>query len=148
MLVTQAIVMAGLVGFALNDPSRGLGSTVFWVALIAFGSATQDLVIDAYRIELLDESQMGAGAAMNSIGYRIAILVAGGGCLILAQLAGWTTAYLAMAGLMAVGMIVTLVCTDHAQSWTQRRTSGSYADLLHKAVIAPFADLMTRPGWP
>jgi PAT family beta-lactamase induction signal transducer AmpG len=144
MLLTQGLVMAGLVGLALNDPHAGLATTVFWVALVAFGSATQDLVIDAYRIELLDEAQLGAGAAMNTVGYRVAILVAGGGCLILAQWLGWTAAYLCMAALMGLGMAIALIAPPTAPV---PRAGGGYRALLRTAVVAPFADFVRRPGW-
>ncbi|TAK99816.1 MAG: MFS transporter [Rhodospirillaceae bacterium] len=145
MLVAQALLIVGLVGLGFTDPAAGLRSTVMWAVVVAFASATQDLAIDAYRIELLDASQLGAGAAMNSVGYRVALLVAGGGALILAQLIGWSGAYVAMAVLTAVGFITALVAPTAPTSVTP--VTGGYGVWMHHAVVEPLADFLKRPGW-
>src|SRR3546814_7054753 len=82
--------------------------------LVAFFSASQDIVVDAYRIESLEESEQGAGAAAYVLGYRVGILAAGAGALLLADAAGWFLAYLAMAGLMLVGLATVLASPEPA----------------------------------
>ena len=106
MLCSQIILIVAILGMAGTDPSApgGLWWTVFWAVMVAFASATQDIVIDAYRTEILEPAKLGAGAATLTLGYRIAMLVSGGGALIVAGFAGWGWAYSAMAALVLVGV--------------------------------------------
>ena len=83
-----------------------------WRLLVAFLSASQDIVIDAYRVELLEERQQGAGAAAVVIGYRVAMLLAGAGALVIAQFAGWFWAYAAMAGCLGLGIVTVLLAPE------------------------------------
>src|SRR3546814_6311455 len=86
--------------------------TVFWAVVVAFASATQDIAIDAYRTEILEEELLGAGAANIVFGYRVAMLAGGGGALIIAGLAGWFWAYAAMAALVLVGIATVLLSPE------------------------------------
>lgn len=165
MLLSQIVLLVAVGMMAPLDPSEpdGLWRVVFWAVIVAFASATQDIVIDAYRTEILDDSQLGAGSANLVFGYRIAMLVSGGGALILAGYGGWTIAYGVMAGFVLVGMITVSVNpeprtrrsaeSDHLEAAGAQRLAGlpdglrSAALWIHGAVICPFAEFMTRPGW-
>ena len=105
MLVCQALIMLGLWLVAGADPSRSLGIIAVFAVLVGFSSATQDIAIDAWRIEVAEDAKQGAMAAAYSWGYRIAIIVAGAVPLLLAQAYGWNFSYAVMAALMTVGIL-------------------------------------------
>ncbi|WP_447556324.1 AmpG family muropeptide MFS transporter [Vreelandella sp. EE22] len=109
MLVAQATIVAGLVGMAGIDPVGNL----FWVAafalLVAFGSATQDIAVDAYRIESAGDDLQAAMSSTYIIGYRCGLIAAGAGALYIASAFSWYVAYLAMAALMGVGVLTVLI---------------------------------------
>ena len=104
MLVCQGLIMLGLWLIAGSDPSRSLGAIAVFAVLVGLASATQDIAIDAWRIESADESRQGAMAAAYQWGYRIAIITAGAAPLLLADAYGWNFSYALMAVLMGVGI--------------------------------------------
>ncbi|HYG25361.1 MAG TPA: MFS transporter [Caulobacteraceae bacterium] len=104
MLTMQALVIVGLWLIAGTDPAADLPRMAILAVLVGFTAATQDIVIDAWRIEAVDESRQGAMAAAYQWGYRIAMIVAGAVPLILADQYGWNLSYAVMAGLMGVGV--------------------------------------------
>lgn len=112
LLATQVCLMAAIFGLGLTDPKTDLFMTALMAFAVAFFSSSQDIVIDAYRIELLTEDQQGAGAANIVTGYRLGMWVAGAGALYLADQAGWSTAYTAMAILVLVGVVTVLVLPE------------------------------------
>lgn len=149
LLASQILVAGCMVGLGSSDPAQNLWLTAAWAMALAFASATLDIVSDAYRVESLDEDQLGAGAATFVFGYRIAMMVSGGGALIIAHWAGWFWAYGAMAALMAVGMVATLISPEPERAGIDLHGAEEKNILiwLREAVIAPFADFMGRPGW-
>ena len=129
LLASQLAIIGGLIGMALANPLDGLNSLVWFALIVAFASATQDIALDAYRIESAAVEKQAALAAMYQTGYRLATIWAGAGVLwIAARAAGdvtggtsqsglqmssaWTTAYLVMAASMLVGVIATLLAPD------------------------------------
>lgn len=104
MLVTQAFVILGLWLIAGSDPGRNLPAVAGFAVLVGFAGATQDIVIDAWRIEAVDESRQGAMAAAYQWGYRVAMIVAGAVPLVLAEAYNWNFSYAVMAALMGVGV--------------------------------------------
>lgn len=139
ILVTQFALLLGIAGMASTSPSESLwflGCCALWVA---FASASQDVVIDAYRTDVLSREQRGAGAAAGVLGYRIAMLVSGALALILSEQIGWKLTYLLMAALMAVAMLGTLLAPDAQQPPNPPRT-------LTEAVLAPLRELFGKPG--
>lgn len=139
MLLTQLALVAGIAGMAVSSPNSNLwllGCLALWVA---FASASQDIVIDAYRTDLLPANERGMGAAVSVLGYRIAMLASGGLALILADQIGWRQTFFAMAVLMGVGMMTSLVAPEPALRGTPPRS-------LRDAVVGPLRDLMSRPG--
>jgi PAT family beta-lactamase induction signal transducer AmpG len=108
MLMAQAVIMVGLWLVSGADPANKLWLVAAFAVLVAFASATQDVVIDAWRIEAAGEERQGAMAAMYQWGYRIAILTAGIAPLLLAERLDWSFAYATMAALMAIGVAAVL----------------------------------------
>lgn len=105
MLVTQAVVIFGLWSISGLNPATSLMQVAAFAVLVGFFGATQDIVIDAWRIEAADDSRHGAMAAAYQMGYRVAQIVAGAVPLVLADLYNWNLSYAVMAGLMAFGVI-------------------------------------------
>lgn len=112
MLLAQFVIALALLGIAFTDPRTHLWLVAVWAILAAFGSATQDIAIDAYRIEAVTRDRQGAMAATYVFGYRVALLAAGAGALHIAASADWSMAYGAMAALMAVGILTTLIIRE------------------------------------
>ncbi len=136
---TQLALIAGMVGMALTTPDESmllLGLFALWVAFV---SASQDIVIDAYRTDILAPAERGVGAAVGVFGYRIAMLVSGGLALILADQIGWRSAYLAMALLMLIGITATLWAPEPQAPPAPPQT-------LRAAVIEPLKDFFVRAG--
>jgi len=217
-ILFQIGLMAAIAVLGSFDPAAAPTATAACAVVVAFLSASQDIVIDAYRIELLDEDQQGAGSAMTQYGYRIGMLASGAGALYLAAFFSWFAAYVAMAALMGVGILAVLMtreptvrrvirgASDDAgmalrvgaiclaavaailvflavyngilaalpkPAWIaniaatltaagtpvalffllpkpDRSKSGWYVELhawLDDAIVKPFADMATRPGW-
>lgn len=158
MLLAQLGIVAGLIGLGGSDSHSQLQQIALFAVWVAFCSATQDVVIDAYRIESVVPEYQGAMAATYVLGYRIALLMAGAGTFYIADYASWQVAYFAMASAMSVGLVTTLCikepehkCSDeamlrenadvkHRNIW--RRLSMSFVD----AVLNPFVDFFGRNG--
>ncbi len=119
---------------------------------MAFLSASQDIVIDAWRVESLNRDQQAPGAAMIQSGYRIGMLVSGAGGLLIAAYAGWFAAYATMAALLSVGLLVFLLGPEPRVSTETSGAAGSgwqaIGQAFATAVIGPFRDFMHRPLWP
>ncbi len=112
MLLAQIGIACGLIGMAITDPSASIEQVAFFALLVAFSSATQDITIDAYRIEAADVRYQGAMAATYQFGYRVAMIVAGAGALFLAEFWTWPIAYLCMAACVSIGLITVLVISE------------------------------------
>ncbi len=146
LLFVQLLLAAAIVALGTCDPMQNLGLMAAIALAVAFLSASQDIVIDAYRVELLEERQQGAGAAAVVIGYRLAMLLAGAGALVVAELAGWFWAYAAMAACLSVGMVTVLLAPEPEGSLSNHAATASPAAWFKVAVIEPFADFLRRDG--
>ncbi len=165
MLVAQLGVALGLVGLAVTDPAQHLTYIAGFALVVAFGAATQDVALDAYRIEAVVKECQGAMAATYILGYRIALLVAGAGALYIADLDSWPSAYLTMAALMLVGIVTVLAISEPEQSverdaylretrvisFVERSTHvpprvRSAMVWFIGAVVCPFVDFFARNG--
>jgi PAT family beta-lactamase induction signal transducer AmpG len=112
LLAAQIGVAIGLVALAFTRPELGVTSLVVWVLFASFAGATQDSAVDAYRIEIAPATAQAALAATYTLGYRVGLILAGAGALYIAEFSGWRSAYLWMAGLMALPIIATLVSRE------------------------------------
>jgi PAT family beta-lactamase induction signal transducer AmpG len=107
-LVSQVALIFMLLGLGSCDPRDHVWTTAFWAFGVAFCSAIQDIVVEAYRIEVVDINQRGSAASSTYIGYRLGMMMSGYGALFLAATYSWETSYFIMAGLMGIGLIATL----------------------------------------
>ncbi len=175
LLLAQCAIVAGLAGMAFTDPQASLTPLVLCALLVAFGSATQDIALDAYRIESASVERQAALAATYQTGYRLAMIWAGAGALWIAARASdglsgyqpqaWTVAYLVMAASMAVGIVTVLFAPEpapgagreslaaeralaaqlRARGMSERRAR--LLAWLRGAVVGPFADFVQRYRW-
>ena len=156
LLFAQMLIVAGLCGMAFNDPRVSLTPLVWCALAVAFGSATQDIALDAYRIESADTERQAALAATYQTGYRRAMIWAGAGVLWLAaraevagtagyQSGAWQVAYLAMAASMAVGMLTVLLSPEPVPR--PLAPARNAAEWLRGALVEPFADFLGRYRW-
>ncbi len=159
-LTIQIPLVAAIVALGMCDPKRNLGVMAVLAAVVAFLSASQDIVIDAWRIEILPLDLQGPGAAMTQTGYYLGMLASGAGALAIAARFSWFAAYATMAALMFVGMLTFLLGPepsvsaktserDRIRLLTRHERHGWKAaeDWLSTAVIGPFADFMRRKSW-
>ena len=156
LLLSQLAILVGLVAMSFNDPQLALTPVVWGALAVAFGSATQDIALDAYRIESADTSRQAALAAAYQTGYRLAMIWSGAGVLWIAacaqdpalatyQHSAWQTAYLVMAASMVLGVVTVLFSPEPAaRPLTPARNA---LDWLHGALVAPFADFLQRYRW-
>ena len=157
LLVAQIAVMCGLAGMALANPSVALQPMVVWALVTAFASATQDIALDAYRIESAPAKEQPALAASYQTGYRLAMIWSGAGVLWLAaraelsggavgyQNAAWQLAYLVMAASMLVGIVTVLISPEPKR--IELPAARSAAEWLQSTLIEPFADFFRRYKW-
>ena len=156
LLLSQAVIMAGLVGMAFNDPSQLLGPLVACALAVAFASATQDIALDAYRIESAEVNAQAVLAATYQTGYRLAMIWAGAGVLWIAAgvqgsevtgyvQAAWQTAYLVMALSLLPGMLMVLGSPEPVPA--PMKPARNVAEWLQGAVMDPFADFWRRYRW-
>ena len=153
MLIAQLGIVAGLLGMAGLDPSAALMPVALFSVFVAFCSATQDIAIDAYRIEAVAVEDQGAMAATYQLGYRVALLVSGAGALYLSEFFSWDAAYTVMAACMLVGLVTVLIINEPAGNvaaaanddrggFGPDRVVAWFGD----AVIGPFAEFFRRNG--
>ena len=165
MLLAQIGIGLGLAGMAVSNIQTDATQLAFFALFVAFASATQDITVDAYRIEAVEKDLQGAMAATYVFGYRIALLVAGAGAFYLAEFSSWPVAYLCMAALMLVGVATTLVIKEPKVDDTaasrrletrvenllgirnpRRNLAARFAAWFSDAVVSPFVDFFSRNG--
>ncbi|MBV8392588.1 MAG: MFS transporter [Alphaproteobacteria bacterium] len=166
MLLAQTGITCGLLAMSTCDPRTDLWSLVVFALVVAFSSATQDIAMDALRIEATDESLQGATAATYQLGYRIAVLAASAGALYIAQFGSWPLAYQVMAALGLVGVATTLLTPEPKRRVVAGTTEreGKVAEFaarlgplphwlreslifLYGAIVCPFVDFFIRYRW-
>ncbi|MBU1391926.1 MAG: AmpG family muropeptide MFS transporter [Gammaproteobacteria bacterium] len=172
MLFAQLLLVGAILGMSFSDPLKDLERLALFALMVAFASATQDIVIDAFRIESAPEKMQAALAAAYQVGYRSAMIVATAGALTIAawvepgntayNLVAWQTSYLIMAGLMSVGILTTLFsrepkvdtrAADATELALKQRLSATYPSAIaagmswvYTASILPFIDFFKRYG--
>lgn len=162
MLLSQTVVIGALVALSQGDPVNGLEMIALAAVLLAFGSATQDIAVDAWRIEVAPVEEQPLMAAITTLGYRLGLLTAGAGALFMATRPSWETAYLVMAAAMLVGVAGALLANrtpepegpaaGEAEIGEALERSGigrrgaRATQFLYRAVVAPFVDFFARHG--
>jgi PAT family beta-lactamase induction signal transducer AmpG len=137
MLITQATLVATIAALGLTQPSQAPWTVAAVAVLVTFCSASQDIVLDAYRRELLQDNELGLGSSLYINGYRLAMLVAGAGALLLADQMPWRYVYYTMAAVMALGLVITLCAPEPAGDVRAPES-------LRQAVLEPFLDYFRR----
>lgn len=150
-IALQLLLIGAVIALALSEPQHHLQRMALLAVVVAFLSASQDVVIDAWRVEILSPDQQGPGAGMIQTGYRIGMLVAGAGALFIADRAGWFAAYAAMAGLLLIGVITFALSPEPAAPLIARKPRPHGFNALRRwfgtAIGGPFADFAQRPLW-
>lgn len=147
MFLAQFGIAAGLVGMSLCNVHSQLQWIAAFALLVAFSSATQDITLDAYRIEIVDKQLQGAMAAAYVLGYRVALLMAGAGAFYLAEYWTWSVAYQSMAALMGIGVFTTLLVSEPirtASPYPSGKTS--FTEVLKQSIVDPFVEFFRRNG--
>lgn len=147
-LLIQLLLMASVVALGAVDPHGDAARLAAAALAVAFLSASQDIVIDAYRIESFDDDEQGAGSAATQVGYRFGLLAAGAGALYLADAIDWTWAYAVEAALVLAGVTAILAGPEprRGRGVEAGAVARTPAGWLAGAVIEPFADFLGRPG--
>lgn len=139
MLLTQVLLLVSISGMGFLSPALNLWTIAYLSAAVAFFSASQDIVLDAYRRELLPDVELGLGNAIHVQAYRLSGLVPGALALILADLMPWHMVFVIVAGFMFIGIVMTLVIDEAIKDPTPPQT-------MREAVIEPFRDFIGRSG--
>jgi len=142
-IAIQIPLMAAIAGLGFTDPAADVLPTAILATLVGFLSASQDIVIDAIRIELLEEDEQGAGAAATQGGYRIGLLIAGAGALLLSDYVPWSAVFLALAACMPIGMVAVLLAREPVAG--ERKTARNIGEFIRDGVVAPFEEFLKRP---
>ena len=140
LLVTQAALLLSIPLFGRLHPTLDLWSIAYLAGVVAFFSASQDVVIDAYRRELLPDVELGLGNAIHVNAYKIASLIPGALSLILADHLAWDAVFLITALFMLPGLAMTLLVSEPDIKQGAPKT-------LRQAVVEPFHEFVTRNGW-
>ena len=156
LLLSQLAIVVGLIAMSFNDPRLALEPVVWGALAVALGSATQDIALDAFRIESAGTERQAALAAAYQTGYRLAMIWAGAGCLWIAaraevpelasyQHSAWQSAYLVMAATMSVGVLTVLLSPEPLGRVMPQ--AKNLTDWLRGALVEPFADFVRRYRW-
>ncbi|WP_296060963.1 AmpG family muropeptide MFS transporter [uncultured Amphritea sp.] len=140
MLIMQLALLGSIAGLGLFDPTLSIMSIAYLATAVALFSASQDIVLDAYRRELLPEQELGWGNSMHVQAYRISGLVPGALGLVLADILPWSSVFIIVAGFMLLGVVMTLVVNEPVTAPRAPKT-------LKEAVVEPFHEFITRLGW-
>lgn len=139
LVIAQILLLISIAAMSVHNPALGLRALAFNALVIAFLSATQDVAGDAYRTDVLHHREMGAGAAIWVLGYRVALLLTGSLAFVLADQMPWPRVYLIMSALMLVGVIAAVMAPEPALDDAPPRS-------LAEAVVLPFNEFFTRSG--
>jgi len=145
MLITQLALIVTIATMGFFSPASRPLTVALWAVALAFFSASQDIVLDAYRTEYLAPDERGAGAGIWIMGYRLALLVSGALALILSDHISWRSVYIIMGLVMSGGVIATFLCPDPARD-RPRQQPATPPQSLREAVVQPFVEFFRRPG--
>lgn len=148
LLLIGVGLMASIWQLGLSDPAQHLAVTAFWAVAVAVLSASQDIVIDAYRIEILTDSEQPAGATMITVGYRIGLLISGAGTLLLAEHFGWPAAYMLTALLVVIGWAAVWSMGEpvHPDATAASPAPALPSRFLQTAIIDPLVNFFRGQG--
>lgn len=139
LLITQLGLVASIVALSLIDPLTQLAAFAAAAFVVAFFSASQDIVVDAYRREILPDEELGFGSSLYVLGYRLALFATGAGAFIIADHLTWSQTYWVMAGMVGVGLLTTIFCAEPKLDVPPPKT-------LRESVVGPLSEFFKREG--
>ncbi len=139
LVITQLLLLVSIAAMSFHDPRLGLQALAINALLLAFFSASQDIAVDAYRADVLQEREMGAGAAAYVMGYRIALIVTGSLALVFADRMSWPAVYLLLSAFMLVGIFTAFLAPEPVLKDAPPQS-------LAEAVALPFKEFFQRRG--
>lgn len=139
MIIAQIMLLFTITSLGFTHPTQSPWTVAFICVLITFASASQDIVIDAYRTEILEDNERGIGSSLYIMGYRLAVVIAGSISLILADYFSWKTAYMFMSASMLIGIVTTLLAPEP-------KVIAPPPKNLQEAVVHPFLEFFRRKG--
>lgn len=149
--LTQILLLLSILGMSRINPQISLGLLAFFAVLVVISSASQDIVLDAYRIEIFKPREQGAGTAIFILGYRLGLLFSGAGALWLSAKIGWNTVYVIMALGSLVGLITILFVKEPKSESVELKFEGNRKERIghffKTAVFEPLQDFMNRANW-
>lgn len=154
LVLSQFLLIAAIAVLGFSDPKTSIFYVTVAALLVAAASATQDIVIDAFRVESLPQEEQAAGIASYILAYRVALLLSGAGALLLvsyleasgvAQLTAWKASYLAAAACVAVGMVAALLAKEPAAEASAENTEGSPLRRIYATAFSAFSEFLSRP---
>ena len=145
LLVFQILLLVTILVLSTLDPKQNLQAIAVLCVIIAFFSATQDLIVDGYRIQILRADLLAAGGTMEVFGYRMGMLLSGAGVLYIASIASWSISYRLIAFVMLLGIATTLFLAPR-QEIISERVHG-FKGAMNSMIIAPFRDFMNHNNW-
>lgn len=139
MYLTQVALILSLLAVSFQNPTQTPMALASLAVAISFFSASQDIVLDAYRRDILSSEQLGLGSSLFVAGYRIGLLLSGALALSLSTTIGWHQVYIFLAGCMCLGLVCTLICEEPPESIS------SAPKTLHDSIVEPLKDFFSRP---
>ena len=144
LIIIQILLIFSIICLGTTDPKVDITFTAIFALLVSFFSASQDILIDAYRIEMLAENEQASGSAMTTYGYRIAMIVSGAGSLFLAdKLGNWHDVYFIMAAISSIGIFTVLLNKEKSYKKQGKDLNNIFIEI----IIAPFLDFMKKQKW-
>lgn len=137
LILIQVLLGAAIAGLAMTQPKDNLMMVAVFALLVTFVSASQDIILDAYRREILADNELGLGSSLFVNGYRVAMILTSSGALIMADHMSWSTVYLIMAGFVGIGLLTTLIADEPTVSSPPPKS-------LKEAIVEPFVDYFKR----
>jgi PAT family beta-lactamase induction signal transducer AmpG len=148
IILTQLLLVAFILLLGTAGITSDISLIAIFAVLVAFASASQDIVIDGYRIELIAKENQGLAASFYIYGYRIGMLISGAGALVIAELVNWDSVYFVMAGCMLLTSIVTLFAEETRKDWfAKHKTKHNFVSWFKNSVIDPFVDFTGHNRW-
>lgn len=142
-LLSQIMLFLGIMGMSTVNIQSGLTLLIIFAVIVVFSSGTQDIVLDAYRIDVFEEDEQAAGAAVFTLGYRLGMIFSGAGALFLSDMMSWNHVYQIMALGAFIGMITVFCIKEPDKKF--KTTYKNVSDFLKTAVVEPLVDFLKRP---
>jgi len=144
-ILSQIVLFFGILGMASINIQNGIGWLIFFAVIVVFASGTQDIVLDAYRIDRFNEQEQAAGVAVFTLGYRFGMIFSGAGALFLSDIISWNSVYAIMSLGAIVGIITILLVKEPLQK--HKSNYENIKTFIKYAVIAPLTDFLCRKNW-